>query len=118
MITKLFADLSPGQAYAVRVRAVRADGQGSDWSQILRFTTVGDQIAPGPVTGLAWAAVGTSFVAKWNAPTVNSDGTALKDLKDYKVIISQGAVNRTYYVTAPAFEFSQSMNFEMFSDLA
>ena len=114
----MFKDLSPGQSYAVRVRAVRADGQSSDWSQVFRFTTVGDQIAPGPITGLNWSAVGTSFIAKWTAPTVNSDDTVLKDLKDYQIVISRGGTSRTYYSNDPSFDFSQAMNFDMFGELA
>lgn len=118
MITKFLKDLSPGQTYAIRVKAVRADGQASDWSQVFKLTAVGDSIPPKPITGLNWAAVGTSFVAKWTAPTENTNNTVLKDLKDYKVVITRGLVNRTFYVVDPAFEFTQSMNFDLFGELA
>jgi hypothetical protein len=111
---KLLRDLAPGQQYGVRFQAVRTDGSVSDWSQIYRFITNADPVAPGPPTGLTWATKGSSFVGSWTRPTVDQNGFPLKDFKNYKIIISQGGTSKVYNQTTETFEFTMGMNTELF----
>lgn len=87
MTDKQLTDLQPGQKYYVQVRAKSKTDPDiqSDWSKSFAFTTTNDLVAPKPVTGLTFESEGTSFIAKWSAPTQNADNSTLKDLKGYNV---------------------------------
>lgn len=113
----MLRDLAPGQDYAIQYR-LNNGVDVTEWSQISRFRTDGDITAPAPVTGLTWGSSGSSFVAKWTAPTTDALGAPLRDFKDYQVIISAGATSRTYYVPTPTFEFTLFQNAELFGSIA
>lgn len=112
----LIKDLEPGQKYLLQARARDTSGRTSPWSTAFEVLTMSDVIAPSPVTGLTWEVTGTSFLGKWTKPTTNSDASALKDFKDYKVIITAGSENVTYYVTQEKFDFTFEMNLASFGD--
>ena len=78
-------DFQPGQRYYVQVRAKSKydPNKVSEWSKVFSFTTSSDTVAPAPVADLVLTSEGSAFVAKWTAPTTNSDGTPLKDLHGY-----------------------------------
>ena len=105
----LVKDLVAGQSYAIQFRANTGTEQ-SEWSQILRLNTSFDIIAPAQVTGLVVDVVDTSFVAHWDAVSTNTDGSELKDFKDYEVIVKSGAQEETYYVTQERFDFPIEVN--------
>jgi hypothetical protein len=108
----LLRDLSPGTTYNVQVRAV-SDTATSEWSPLFSFTTVGDTLAPAPPTSLSWTVVGTAFAGTWTAPTTNSDGSALKDFKDYQVTLTANSISVVVYTTEPRYDlsFEQNKNF-------
>src|SRR5699024_8931534 len=57
----------------------------SDWSLPLTFTTAQDKIPPGAIEDLLFESEGDSFIARWNPPTVNEDGSPMTDLAHYRV---------------------------------
>ncbi len=85
---KKLTDLQPGQKYYVQVRAKKKNDPEiiSQWSKPFAFTTTNDLVAPKPVTNLDLTSEGSSFVAKWDAPTQNADNSTLKDLKGYNIV--------------------------------
>src|SRR4051812_24009216 len=115
MARLLLHGLSPGTNYKVQVRATNG-GIVSDWSSLLTFLTVGDTMPPATPTGLAWNVVGTSFSGTWVAPTTNQDGSPLKDLRDYKVIVTAtvGGASQTFYVTETNFNLTFEQNVAAF----
>lgn len=105
----LLQDLLPGQEYLVQLRTKNQNGV-SQWSRAYSFTTESDITAPNPATGLTWDVSGTSFVGSWTAPTTDSDGSPLKDLRDFKVTLTADAIDVVFYVTEPRFDLSLSRN--------
>jgi hypothetical protein len=87
-VDKKLTDLQPGQKYYVQVRARKKDDPDiiSQWSKPFAFTTTNDLVSPKPVTNLVLNSEGSSFIAKWDAPTQNADNTTLKDLKGYNIV--------------------------------
>lgn len=79
-------DLTPGTEYAIQFRSNNGE-EVSEWSQVQRFTTTNDTIAPAPVTNLAWAQSGSSFVATWDKPTTDAQGNTLLDFRDFQLEI-------------------------------
>lgn len=85
MVNQQISDLQPGKTYYVQVRAINASDNNlkSEWSKSFKFTTTNDVIAPKPVSNLSFVSEGTSFIAKWDAPTQSADNSSLTDLKGY-----------------------------------
>lgn len=110
----LLKDLEVGQDYIYQIRAKDANGQVSPWSTAYRLTTVSDTVAPGPVTGLTFDPSGTSFIATWVKPALDSNGKPLLDFRDYQVIIDTGTEEVIYYVSQPRFDFSFQQNLASF----
>lgn len=111
-------DLLPSQDFIIQFRSLDVNGLPSGWSQGYRFTTDGDTTAPAVPDGLGFAAAGSSFAATWNKVTLDGDGGPLKDFKDYEVTISNVAdtITKIYYTAATSFEFTQSLNLQVFGD--
>lgn len=119
MTDKQITDLAPGTKYYVSVRAKKrlTPSVMSDWSKPFAFTTTGDLIAPKPVTGLTFVSEGTSFIAKWNAPTQNADNTTLKDLKGYNIRFINADNTSETTITQFTPEKSFTLNFDLNQNL-
>lgn len=109
----LLPDLQPNEGYGIRFRLV-GHGRQSDWSNITRFTTDTDSLAPANVTGLQLKAIGTAFEVTWDRVTTNTDGTPLKDFKDYQVVVTAGGMERVWYVTQERFDLPIEVNTNAF----
>lgn len=110
----LLRELQPGGDYRLQIRAKDTNGNVSPWSQAYHLTTTNDSTAPATVTGLTFDVSGGSFVATWVKPALNSDGSPLFDLKDYKVTISGSTTNVVYFVAQEKFDFSFEQNVASF----
>lgn len=90
---KKLTNLQPGQKYYVQVRAKKRNDPDiiSPWSKSFAFTTTNDLVAPKPISNLVFTSEGSSFVAKWDAPTQNADNSSLKDLKGYNIVFINAA---------------------------
>jgi hypothetical protein len=116
--------LQPGTLYYLQFQAKNeAMGFYSQWSNIFELQTIYDIVPPMPVENLTWESIGTSFTAKWDAPTYSEDGTLALDLAGYEVTIwapADGAVpgipapdpniKLVYKTISPNFDFSFEMN--------
>lgn len=122
MTNKQLTDLQPGQKYYVQVRAkskTDPDVQ-SDWSKAFAFTTTNDLVAPKPVSNLTFVSEGTSFIAKWDAPTLNADNSTLRDLKGYFVKIinadNTSQFSDQIYTPEKSFTLTFDGNKDLFGD--
>ena len=122
MTDKQLTDLQPGQKYYVQVRAkskTDPDVQ-SDWSKAFAFTTTNDLVAPKPVSNLTFVSEGTSFIAKWDAPTLNADNSTLRDLKGYFVKIinadNTSEFSDQIYTPEKSFTLTFDGNKDLFGD--
>jgi hypothetical protein len=113
----LIRDLAPGQDYAIQFRSNDGEGNVSDWSQVQRFTTTNDTLAPGNVANLAWYDAGTSFMASWDKVILNTDNSPCLDLKDYHVNVSNGQTSVDFYTTDTKFEFTDAANIQQWGTL-
>lgn len=108
----LLRDVEPGHLYSVQVRSVAGDAV-SDWSQMYEVQAVTDVTAPAAPSALSWVVEGTAFKATWTGPTTNSDGSELKDFRDFEVTVFSSAAPATkavYYTTAERFDFPFEAN--------
>lgn len=108
----LLRDLEPGRLYRIQARATNGD-QSSQWSQLWDLQTTSDIMPPAAPTSLSWTVEGTAFKAVWTGPTLNQDGTALRDFKDFQVKVyspANSGVVATYYTTAARFDFPFELN--------
>lgn len=80
--------LDQGRKYFVRARVQNSSLNLSDWSLPLAFTTAKDIIAPGPIEDLLFESEGDSFIARWNPPTANEDGSPVTDLAHFRVRVT------------------------------
>lgn len=101
---KTLVGLTPGQSYAVQARSV-LDTKTSEWSQVFNFVVAQDLLAPSPVTSLVGTSNNGAFKFTWVAPTTNTDGTPLKDLKGYVVVVTSplGTTSRTIHTVETEF---------------
>jgi hypothetical protein len=112
----LLRDLEPGRLYHIQARATNGD-QASQWSQLWDLQTTSDIMPPAVPTSLSWTVEGTAFKAVWTGPTLNQDGTALSDFKDFQVKVYSPAAPSTiitYYTTAARFDFPFESNVNSF----
>lgn len=109
-------DLSPGTEYALRFRSSNGDGGFSEWSQLHRFTTTNDTIAPAPITNLSWSQAGGSFAANWDAPTLDAQGNPLLDFRDFKVEIddTENAFKAVVYTIDSSFLLTEDEHVRLF----
>lgn len=108
----LLRDVEPGHLYSVQVRSVAGDAV-SDWSQMYEVQAVTDVTAPAAPSALSWVVEGTAFKATWTGPTTNSDGSELKDFRDFEVTVfssADPATKAVYYTTAERFDFPFEAN--------
>ena len=122
--------LSPaesGRAYDARVRSVNALGVHSQFISLASpVSTTNDDTIPNAPTSVSVAGGYGSATVTWNAPTTNTDASALKDLFQYEVFrgassnptVSVGLVasesftdggladNTTYYYRVKAVDFT------------
>lgn len=80
--------LDQGRKYFVRARVQNSSLNLSDWSLPLAFTTAKDMVAPGAIENLLFESEGDSFIARWNSPTVNEDGSPVTDLAHFRVQVT------------------------------
>lgn len=80
--------LDQGRKYYVRARVQNSSLNLSDWSLPLTFTTAEDKIPPGAIEDLLFESEGDSFIARWNPPTANKDGSPITDLAHYRVQVT------------------------------
>lgn len=80
--------LDQGRKYYVRARVQNSSLNLSDWSLPLTFTTAEDKIPPGAIEDLLFESEGDSFIARWNPPTGNEDGSPMTDLAHYRVQVT------------------------------
>lgn len=105
----LLRDLTPGTNYGIQLRGTDGTAQG-EWSRIFKITTAAKTLAPATPANFAWVVSGTSFTATWDAVTLNADSSPLKDLKTYRLSITDGSSTVVYETTATRFDFTIEMN--------
>lgn len=80
------AGLDPAKFYYVRVRAKVFGYETSEWSIPFKFETPKDTMPPGRPEQVSFISEGDSFIAKWDAPPLNEDGTPCGDISHYKLV--------------------------------
>jgi hypothetical protein len=101
----------------LQIRSKNSVGQTSNWSKVLDFNTITDNVPPGPVNNLqAVVKPRGSFQVTWDAPTVDANGQPLYDLKDYVVVVSSigTGLTSTYATTSNVWDFTFEMNYGAF----
>jgi hypothetical protein len=98
------------------VNTITLTVSAEDWSGNASTTVAAtvQKAKPMPVTNLTWTAQGTSFVGTWTAPTQDTAGNTLTNLKDYMVGITAGIYTRYFFVATANFEFSIELNRKTF----
>lgn len=89
----------------------------SEWSKVYNFTTIGDATPPANPANLDWVPTGESFIATWNAPTLDGNGKPLKDLFGYEVTVEANGVSKVYTTNATTWEFTLVMNAQAFGGI-
>lgn len=79
--------LRAGYKYLFQIRSYN-DEETSDWSPSWSVKIPRDTSIPGNVENLSAEFVNKSFRFFWNPVTLNVDGTTARDIKEYKVTIS------------------------------
>lgn len=107
-------DLLPDTTYALRVRVKNGDAV-SDWSPVVSFTTVTDDVLPSIPTGVAWYDSGDSFHAEWDTVTTNENGDTIP-ITRYEVELNGTAIlSVPQTVDGPVvFDFSFEQNRALF----
>lgn len=80
------AGLDPAKFYYVRVRAKVFGYETSEWSIPFKFETPRDTMPPGRPEQVSFISEGDSFIAKWEAPPLNEDGTPCGDISHYRLV--------------------------------
>src|SRR5688500_4385688 len=93
-------ELEPGARYAVQVRSTAEGRTPSEWSPRFLFITGTDTGKPAAPGNLAAVASGTSFIITYNKPTLNEDGSALQDFKEFEISITANFLTKKYTTTA------------------
>lgn len=106
--------LDTGQQYYVKVRAKVNGLETSEWSMPFKFRAPKDTMPPGRIENLSFLSEGDSFVSKWDAPTINEDGSPCADVSHYTLEIKDldrnVTVNQRTVETAFSFDFNQNKN--------
>lgn len=102
--------LEPGMNYVLQARSKGLNGVTSGWSISSKFLTISDTTPPNPVTSLTWVVSGSSFLATWVGPTLDSNGNPLRDFNGYVVTLTAGTVSKVYIVDNERFDFSFAQN--------
>lgn len=92
------ADLLPGTNYSIQVRAIGREGNNSEWSPRVLFTTIDDSVLPQVPTSLTWVTAGDSFHAEWSPVLLNVNGD-ITYVDRYEVELVGNAVTVTRAVT-------------------
>lgn len=103
-------DLNPGQKYYVKVRAKAPGYTTSEWSPVFDFITEQDQIPPERVKNLSFVSEGDSFIASWEAPEFNMDGTICTDLSHYVIKLVNANATKTVQLQSSVPEFTMDFN--------
>lgn len=88
-------DLLPDTDYALRVRIKNGDAV-SDWSPVVNFTTITDDVLPYAPDDVTWVASGDSFHAEWSTVTTNVNGDIIP-ITRYEVSIN----NEVHILSVP-----------------
>lgn len=109
-------ELTPGQKYYVKVRAKAPGYATSEWSPTFEFEAEQDQIPPERVKNLTFTSEGDSFIARWEAPELNMDGTPCTDLSHYNVTLinADASVTTTLQTSTPEFNIDFNRNTQLF----
>lgn len=113
----LLKDLQPSSTYSLQLRAIGTGGETSPWSRTFTIVTTNDTDPPSPVTGLTVDVAGASFVANWTAPITSQDGTPLRDLKGYRVVITSSLFvgkSQEFTTVGTRFELPFAQNVDIF----
>lgn len=103
-------ELTPGQKYYVKVRAKAPGYATSEWSPAFEFEAEQDQIPPERVRNLTFTSEGDSFIARWEAPELNMDGTPCTDLSHYKITLVNFDASKTVHLETSNPEFTIDFN--------
>jgi len=111
----LLRDLAPGQEYAIKFRSNNGE-ETSEWSQVQRFVTTDDIIAPSQPKNLSWYDSGSSFIGQWDKVTTQATvpPTDLKDFRYYRCNITDGVKAVDVTVTNEYLAFSKEANIAAF----
>ena len=105
----LLKDLSPNTRYALQARS-KADLRVSEWSTSFIFDTSSDVVAPATPQNITFVSSGTSFIAKWDKTTLNTDGSPCNDFAYYEINIMSGINSVTFKTNAERFDFPIELN--------
>lgn len=105
--------LQPGTDYSVQVRSV-LQGETSEWSQSLDFTTTLDYNPPLDITGLLWQSKGTSWLATWNHIDQSGAVPQNNDFSHYEVRVTYSGTNVVYTTQNDRLEFTLEQNISSF----
>lgn len=98
MTRKTITDLLPATEYALRARAVGADGAVSEWSNRFLFTTIADGDIPKTPANVTWVAIGDAFHGAWDAVTENVSGDTIP-ITRYEIELSGGGITKIVSVS-------------------
>lgn len=77
--------LDTDQEYYVKVRAKVNGLETSEWSLPFKFRAPKDTMPPGRIENLSFLSEGDSFVAKWDTPSINEDGSPCADVSHFEL---------------------------------
>lgn len=106
-------DLLPGQKYILQARSKNQNGV-SQWSNSFKMTTISDTTPPAPITGLTWVVNKTSFHAEWVKPTLDSDGSTLKDFNGYEITVTAASISKKFISMQEVFDLTFDQNVAAF----
>lgn len=104
------AGLDTGKFYYVKVRAKVNGYETSEWSLPFQFETPRDTMPPGRIENLSFLSEGDSFIANWEAPPLNEDGSVCGDISHYRLVFKDLDNDRTRAVTTTDTSFAMDFN--------
>ena len=108
--------LQPNQTYSIQLRATsRLDV--SEWSPVFTFTTGKDTVAPLAPSNLQLKVQGGSMILTYQRPTLNEDGSPVRDFKWYEIRANPegSATTVKYTILGDTFDFDAIINESAFN---
>lgn len=114
------AGLDTGKVYYVKVRAKVNGYETSEWTMPFRFETPMDTMPPGRIENLSWLSEGSSFIATWEAPQFNEDGSPCGDVSHYNLVFKDldRDITRQQRTVDTSFALDFNRNVKMFGAAA